>query len=97
MGLPKGQTNNVNGRPKGVPNKSTTKTRDAVNLLIESKLQTLNKWLDEVAKEDPKGALDIMCKLMEYTTPKLARTETQLEVTDKKQFTIEVIGESQNE
>ena len=38
-----------------------------------------------------------MCKLMEYTTPKLARTETQLEVTDKKQFTIEVIGESQNE
>lgn len=96
MGLPKGKTNNVNGRPKGVPNKSTTKTRDAVNLLIEGRLDKLGRWLDTVAQEDPKGALDVVCKLMEYTTPKLARTETSLDITDKKQFNVEVLGNGKN-
>jgi hypothetical protein len=84
------------GRPKGVPNKTTTKTRDAVNLLIESKLERLSVLFDQVAAEDPKGALDILSKLMEYTTPKLARTETKLEIEDKKQFIVEELGEGQD-
>jgi hypothetical protein len=51
---------------------------------------------DQVAAEDPKGALDILSKLMEYTTPKLARTETKLEIEDKKQFIVEELGEGQD-
>jgi hypothetical protein len=36
----------------------------------------------QVAADDPKSALDIMAKLGEYTTPKLARVETKHEVEE---------------
>jgi len=80
------------GRPKGTPNKLTSKTREAFNMLIEDNIPKLNDWLSKVAKEDPARALDIVAKLAEYTTPKLARTETSLQVTDKKQFNVDIIG-----
>jgi len=80
------------GRPKGTPNKLTSKTREAFNMLIEDNIPKLNDWLSKVAKEDPARALDIIAKLAEYTTPKLARTETSLQVTDKKQFNVDIIG-----
>ena len=42
----------------------------------------MSKWLQTVAngdgdqlRPDPKGALDILSKLAEFATPKLARTE----------------------
>lgn len=92
MGLRKGQSNNLNGRPKGTPNKATSKTREAFNQLIEDNLANLSIWIAEVAAEDPKSALDIISKLAEYTTPKLARTETKLEVDDKKIFEVNVVG-----
>jgi hypothetical protein len=79
------------GRPKGTPNKVTNATREAFNELIENNLSNLSKWIKQVAAEDPKAALDVICKLAEYTTPKLARTETTLEVTDKKQFIVEEV------
>lgn len=86
MGLRKGQSNNLNGRPKGTPNKATSKTREAFNKLIEDNLENLSIWIADIAAEDPKAALDIIAKLAEYTTPKLARTETTLETKDKKTF-----------
>jgi hypothetical protein len=91
MGLPKGTTNNLNGRPKGTPNKATSKTREAFNQLIEDNIANLSIWITKVAAEDPKAALDVIAKLAEYTTPKLARTETQLEIQDKKQFFLKPI------
>lgn len=84
------------GRPKGTPNKVTNATREAFNELIENNLSNLSIWITEVAAEDPKAALDVICKLAEYTTPKLARTETTLEVSDKKQFNVQVIGDGKN-
>jgi hypothetical protein len=39
-------------------------------------------WLTQVAADDPKSALDIMTKLGEYTTPKLARVENKHEVDE---------------
>lgn len=92
----KGGSREGAGRPKGTPNKATSKTREAFNQLIEDNLANLSIWITEVAAEDPKAALDVISKLAEYTTPKLARTETQLEVTDKKQFNVEIIGNSQD-
>jgi hypothetical protein len=35
----------------------------------------MDRWLNEVAQEDPYKALDLMNKLSEYHIPKLARTE----------------------
>ena len=71
------------GRPKGVPNKATKAFRDTVQRVLEDNSENVAKWLKSVAegdpvfdlKPDPGRALDLMSKLAEYATPKLARQE----------------------
>ena len=68
-------TNAGKGRPKGAVNKSTAIVREAIANLLERNAPNMDKWLNEVAAEDPYKALDLMNKLSEYHIPKLARTE----------------------
>lgn len=75
-------TNRGKGRPKGAVNKATKAFRETVTTLLESNADNVQTWLTTVAngdgdqvKPDPKGALDLLAKLAEYATPKLARTE----------------------
>jgi hypothetical protein len=63
------------GRPKGTPNKSTAIVREAIANLLERNAPNMDRWLNEVAQDDPYKALDLMNKLSEYHIPKLARTE----------------------
>lgn len=70
------------GRKKGVPNKVTREFRETVKALLERNSDNVERWLTMVAegdggelKADPGKALDLMAKLAEYATPKLARTE----------------------
>lgn len=63
------------GRIKGVPNKSTTEFRQTVTALLQSNSENVGIWLGQVAKDDPYKALDMLAKLAEYATPKLARQE----------------------
>lgn len=63
------------GRPKGMPNKATSKVREAIAELLERNAMNMDRWLNEVAEKDPYKALDLMQKLSEYHIPKLARTE----------------------
>lgn len=63
------------GRPKGLPNRSTQIVREAIANLLERNAGNMDRWLNEVAQDDPYKALDLMNKLSEYHIPKLARTE----------------------
>lgn len=74
---PKGQSNNPNGRTKGVPNKATTNAREAIAAFVEGNVDRLNGWLDAIAAESPKQAFDCFMGVVEYNIPKLARTEVQ--------------------
>lgn len=76
-------TNKGRGRPKGAVNRVTNEFRETVRCLLEDNSQNVSKWLELVAegdpdrdiRPDPYKALDMISKLAEYATPKLARTE----------------------
>lgn len=76
------------GRKAGVPNKVTQEAREAVKALLDANLPFLQTWLqttadgvfdDQTGKyivlPNPGKACDIVQNLVEYSVPKLARTE----------------------
>ena len=64
------------GRPKGIPNKSTTNAREAIAAFVEGNASRLNGWLDEIHEQQgPQAAFKCFTDLVEYHIPKLARTE----------------------
>lgn len=77
----KGGYREGSGRPKGTPNKVTQEFRETVKKLLDDNAENVSIWLTQVAcgtddsKPDPKGALDMLAKLAEFASPKLARTE----------------------
>lgn len=61
------------GRPVGSPNRATAEVREALVELAVGNVPRLQEWLDRVAKHNPKAALEIYVKLLEFCLPKLAR------------------------
>lgn len=91
----KGESGNPNGRPKGSVNKTTNTIREAFTKLVEDNLDNMTKWLEDVAKVSPKEALDILNKMAEYTTPKLARVENKIETDEEiNEVTIQIVKRS---
>lgn len=83
------------GRAKGTANKTTNKIRDAFTKLVEENLENMTKWLTEVADESPEKALDILNRMAEYTTPKLARVENKIETDETiNEVKIEIVKRS---
>jgi hypothetical protein len=83
VGKSENLTNRGKGRPKGAVNRVTSEFRETVKCLLEDNADNVSKWLELVAegdelkqiRPDPYKALDMLAKLAEYATPKLARTE----------------------
>jgi len=63
------------GRAKGTLNKATKDKREWVSKLLEDREDLIEEALDTLSKEDPDKALKHLLGLLEYTTPKLARSE----------------------
>ena len=62
------------GKKKGTPNKVTQDHRDLINKLISSP----EKLLKDLEQLEPKERIDATIKLLEFTTPKQSRVETQI-------------------
>lgn len=85
----KGKTNNPNGRPAGTPNKATQDARQAIALFVDGNAHRLTGWLDAVADGDPNNdvkpnpskAFELFQSVVEYHIPKLARTDSNVNVT----------------
>ena len=76
------------GRKPGVPNKATTEAREAVKAILDSNLPFIQSWIQQTAEgimddqtgkyivqPNPAKACEIVQNLVEYSVPKLARTE----------------------
>jgi hypothetical protein len=63
------------GRPAGVPNRATVELREAFALLVNGNLSRLQEWLDRVAEENPRNAIDLYLRMTEFVLPKLQRVD----------------------
>ena len=66
------------GRKPGIPNKVTTRAKEAFADLLENNADKLQSWLDDIAtneKHGPKAAFECLLQIAEFNIPKLARTE----------------------
>ena len=71
----KGVSANPNGRKAGVPNKATKDIKQHYADLIAGNLDRIQGWLDRVAEQDPKSAIDLLIRLSPFVIPKQVTQE----------------------
>ena len=64
------------GRKKGTHNKATGQFKESIDLILESELERFKTDLDQL---EPKERVNVILKLLEFTVPKLQRTESEHE------------------
>ena len=80
--------NKTGGRKKGTPNKATKKTRDFINDLLEGNQENIIQALEKVKNKYPVEYIKLWQSLLEFSTPKLSRTEVKGEVDKNITFNI---------
>ena len=73
------------GRPPGALNRSTEQMKLTLARVTNNILDTLATDLIEIKKKDPKAAIDIALKLLEYNLPKQSRVEMKAEIEQRIQ------------
>lgn len=68
------------GRQKGTPNKVKSQTKKFLEQLIEDQQDKIKQELENL---EGKAYLDAVGNLMEYSQPKLSRTEAKVEVKEE--------------
>ena len=71
------------GRPKGSVNRTTEMMKVSIARATNGVLNDLPKMLEDMKKKDPKGAIDIALKLLEFHLPKQSRVEMKAEVEQR--------------
>ena len=72
MGLPKGRTNNPNGRPFGAKSKVTTELRKRINDFLTDNWDKLQQDFEQL---EPKERVNFYEKLLQYGLPKMQHTQ----------------------
>ena len=71
------------GRPKGAVNRSTEMMRLSVARATNKVLDNLPSIMEDMMKQDPKSAVDLAIKLLEFNLPKQSRVEMKAEIEQK--------------
>jgi hypothetical protein len=86
------------GRPPGAINRSTEMMKLSVARATNKVLDSLPSIMEEMIKKDPKGAVDLAIKLLEFNMPKLSRTELKAEIDQKvQQISVNINKSGSNE
>jgi hypothetical protein len=73
------------GRPKGAINRSTEMMKVSIARATNKVLDNLPAIMEEMMKKDPKGAVDIALKMLEFHLPKQSRVELKGEIEQRIQ------------
>lgn len=86
------------GRPKGAVNRSTEMMKVSIARATNRVLDDLPKIMEEMMKKDPKSAVDLAIKLLEFHLPKMSRIEMKAEVEQRiQQITVNIQQSGSNE
>jgi hypothetical protein len=72
------------GRPKGIPNKTTTEIKEAFQMLLEDNLPTLRR---DISSLEPKERVKFMLELASFIIPKMKSVD--LKSIDTEVITID--------
>jgi hypothetical protein len=73
------------GRPVGAINRSTEMMKLSIARATNRVLDELPKIMEEMMKKDPKGAVDLALKMLEFHMPKMSRIEMKAEIEQRIQ------------
>lgn len=66
----KGNTNNPNGRPKGIPNRTTKQAKELLEGILFGQIENIADALDRIRKDDPAKYIDACSKMFAFVLPK---------------------------
>ena len=67
------------GRPKGIPNKTTTEIKEAFQMLLEDNLPTLQRDISSLA---PNERVKFMLELASFIIPKMKSVDLKADKTE---------------
>jgi hypothetical protein len=84
MGLKKGQTNNLKGRPKGIPNKNTSVLPSFLDYLVDKGFDRFEEELNKLKGAEYVKAFLTIAKIMKHSRTDLRANEKLIEIFNKK-------------